>query len=233
MASVFVLLEAFTRKEAAALGFFPCATAPSLLGITFFPQNPWIPVHPLSQGMHPRRHFPPSYNRRPRYLRPYGRLRLLFLPCRRFSANHLPPEICLRTCPQCPDIRLRVTLPGNWKSSCLRWKIFKIELNEPFWNLLKVFLPYVLTEFICILTTIWPLLCSRPSKCRKRGCCTRKESKCSSLFTVKCLQKHKNDRHRPHNFQKADNSNRPFWITIVFQRSLFSKFSKIRNSGML
>ena len=27
MASVFALLEAFTRKEAAALGFFPCATA--------------------------------------------------------------------------------------------------------------------------------------------------------------------------------------------------------------
>ena len=106
-------------------------TCRSLLGITFFPQNPWIPVHPLSQGMHPRRHFPPSYNRRRRYLRPYGRPRLLFLPCRRFSANHLPPEICLRTCPQCPDIRLRVTLPGNWKSSCLRWNIFKIELNEP------------------------------------------------------------------------------------------------------
>ena len=31
MASVFVLLEAFNRKEAAALGFFPCATASSLL----------------------------------------------------------------------------------------------------------------------------------------------------------------------------------------------------------
>ena len=31
MASVFVLLEAFTRKEAAALGFFPCATASFLL----------------------------------------------------------------------------------------------------------------------------------------------------------------------------------------------------------
>lgn len=30
MASVFVLLEAFNRKEAAALGFFPCATASSL-----------------------------------------------------------------------------------------------------------------------------------------------------------------------------------------------------------
>ena len=142
-------------------------TCRSLLGITSFPQNPWILAHPLSQGTHPRRRFPPSYIHRPRYLRPYGRLRLLFLPCRRFSANHLPPEICLRTCPQCPDIRLRVTLPGNWKSSCLRWKIFKIELNEPFWNLLKVFLPYVLTEFICILTTIWPLLCSCPSKCRK------------------------------------------------------------------
>ena len=70
-------------------------------------------------------------------------------------------------------------------------------------------------------------------KVEKRGCCTRKKSKCSSLFTVKCLQKHKNARHRPPNFQKADNSNRPFWITIVFQRSLFSKFSKIRNSGML
>ena len=27
MASVFALLEAFKRKEAAALGFFPCATA--------------------------------------------------------------------------------------------------------------------------------------------------------------------------------------------------------------
>ena len=27
MASVFSLLEAFNRKEAAALGFFPCATA--------------------------------------------------------------------------------------------------------------------------------------------------------------------------------------------------------------
>lgn len=33
MASVFVLLEAFTRKEAAALGFFPCATAPFLSGV--------------------------------------------------------------------------------------------------------------------------------------------------------------------------------------------------------
>ena len=43
-----------------------------------------------------------------------------------------------------------------------------------------------------------------------RGCCTRKKSKCSSLFTGKCLQKHKNARHRPPNFQKADNSNRPF-----------------------
>ena len=42
------------------------------------------------------------------------------------------------------------------------------------------------------------------------GCCTRKKSKCSSLFTVKCLQKRKNARHRPPNFQKADNSNRPF-----------------------
>ena len=45
---------------------------------------------------------------------------------------------------------------------------------------------------------------------QKGGCCTRKKSKCSSLFTVKCLQKHKNARHRPPNFQKADNSNRPF-----------------------
>ena len=31
MASVFVLLEAFNRKEAAALGFFPCAPAAFLL----------------------------------------------------------------------------------------------------------------------------------------------------------------------------------------------------------
>lgn len=45
---------------------------------------------------------------------------------------------------------------------------------------------------------------------QERGCCTRKKSKCSSLFTVKCLQKRKNARHRPPNFQKADNSNRPF-----------------------
>ena len=43
-----------------------------------------------------------------------------------------------------------------------------------------------------------------------------KKSKCSSPFTVKCLQKHKNARHRPPNSPKADNSNRPFWITIVF-----------------
>lgn len=70
-------------------------TCRSLLGITFFPQNPWILAHPLSQGTHPRRRFPPSYIRRPRYLRPYGRLWLLFLPCHRFSVNHLPPEICL------------------------------------------------------------------------------------------------------------------------------------------
>ena len=34
MASVFVLLEAFNRKEAAALGFFPCATAS-------FPSGGW------------------------------------------------------------------------------------------------------------------------------------------------------------------------------------------------
>ncbi|MFR6107823.1 relaxase/mobilization nuclease domain-containing protein [Gemmiger formicilis] len=44
----------------------------------------------------------------------------------------------------------------------------------------------------------------------KRGCCTRKKSECSSLFTLKCLQKRKNARHRPPTFQKADNSNRPF-----------------------
>uniref|UniRef100_UPI003FEE8ED4 hypothetical protein n=1 Tax=Gemmiger formicilis TaxID=745368 RepID=UPI003FEE8ED4 len=36
MASVFVLLEAFNRKEAAALGFFPCATASFLCGIVNF-----------------------------------------------------------------------------------------------------------------------------------------------------------------------------------------------------
>ena len=34
MASVFVLLEAFTRKEAAALGFFPCATASFVISRT-------------------------------------------------------------------------------------------------------------------------------------------------------------------------------------------------------
>ena len=32
MASVFLLLEAFNRKEAAALGFFPCATASFCIG---------------------------------------------------------------------------------------------------------------------------------------------------------------------------------------------------------
>ena len=31
MASVFVLLEAFNRKEAAALGFCPCATASAFI----------------------------------------------------------------------------------------------------------------------------------------------------------------------------------------------------------
>ena len=38
MASVFVLLEAFNRKEAAALGFFPCATASFLLCADFMGQ---------------------------------------------------------------------------------------------------------------------------------------------------------------------------------------------------
>ena len=33
MASVLVLLEPFNRKGAAALGIFPCATAPFLLSI--------------------------------------------------------------------------------------------------------------------------------------------------------------------------------------------------------
>ena len=36
MASVFVLLEAFNRKEAAALGFFPCATASFILRLRVF-----------------------------------------------------------------------------------------------------------------------------------------------------------------------------------------------------
>ena len=36
MASVFVLLEAFTRKEAAALGFFPCATASFVRFMAFY-----------------------------------------------------------------------------------------------------------------------------------------------------------------------------------------------------
>ena len=39
MASVFVLLEAFNRKEAAALGFFPCATASFYLNQLRFKQN--------------------------------------------------------------------------------------------------------------------------------------------------------------------------------------------------
>ena len=39
MASVFVLLEAFNRKEAAALGFFPCATA------SFFCLRGKLPIH--------------------------------------------------------------------------------------------------------------------------------------------------------------------------------------------
>lgn len=60
--------------------------------------------------------------------------------------------------------------------------------------------------------TFWdsPLFDNIETRQQKGGCCTRKKSKCSSLFTVKCLQKHKNARHRPPNFQKADNSNRPF-----------------------
>ena len=37
MASVFVLLEAFNRKEAAALGFFPCATASLAQTVGFEP----------------------------------------------------------------------------------------------------------------------------------------------------------------------------------------------------
>ena len=36
MASVFSLLEAFNRKEAAALGFFPCATAPFVYVVVHF-----------------------------------------------------------------------------------------------------------------------------------------------------------------------------------------------------
>lgn len=42
MASVFVLLEAFNRKEAAALGFFPCATASFLL---------YVEVNKLNTGI--------------------------------------------------------------------------------------------------------------------------------------------------------------------------------------
>ena len=36
MAIVFALLEAFNRKEAAALGFFPCATASFLIVVAIF-----------------------------------------------------------------------------------------------------------------------------------------------------------------------------------------------------
>ena len=43
MASVFVLLEAFTRKEAAALGFFPCATASSYSSYLIFKHG--SPIH--------------------------------------------------------------------------------------------------------------------------------------------------------------------------------------------
>ena len=39
MASVFVLLEAFNRKEAAALGFFPCATASFFINVTSSQKN--------------------------------------------------------------------------------------------------------------------------------------------------------------------------------------------------
>lgn len=39
MASVFALLEAFNRKEAAALGFFPCATASCFLKSSVYYYN--------------------------------------------------------------------------------------------------------------------------------------------------------------------------------------------------
>ena len=40
MAGIFVLLEAFNRKEAAALGFFPCATAACFMLVGALPQSP-------------------------------------------------------------------------------------------------------------------------------------------------------------------------------------------------
>ena len=48
MASVFVLLEAFTRKEAAALGFFPCATASFIVDKAICLNDSIIPYNPFA-----------------------------------------------------------------------------------------------------------------------------------------------------------------------------------------
>lgn len=51
MASVFVLLEAFNRKEAAALGFFPCATASCKNGMLKMKSEMVSLVHHLSYAV--------------------------------------------------------------------------------------------------------------------------------------------------------------------------------------
>ena len=92
--------------------------------------------------------------------------------------------------------------------TCQLRKIY--QQKAPGWLKISTVRAQSFSRFGVILGSKLPACYHFCHKVEKRGCCTRKKSKCSSLFTVKCLQKHKNARHRPPNFQKADNSNRPF-----------------------
>ena len=86
------------------------------------------------------------------------------------SKNNLVAEYSLKDISKpigVSEYKVTSNLTGELEKQLPSVEDIQNRIKWAFLNLLKVFLPYVLTEFICILTTIWPLLCNHISKCRK------------------------------------------------------------------
>ena len=86
------------------------------------------------------------------------------------SKNNLVAEYSLKDISKpigVSEYKVTSNLTGELEKQLPSVEDIQNRIKWAFLKFVKSILPYVLTEFICILTTIWPLLCNHIPKCRK------------------------------------------------------------------